>query len=359
MTYTTILAWLHTHALPVTAGAGLLACVFLLVRVRRAIRRDKADKLAVGVAVLIASGFSAQGMFEVATQRLHLPWELAGCLFVVAEAAMLASAVRAHRMWQATSTDTAPGTLGPHGHFVWVIAAVAGTVVSLNAHSPSEYVLRLAMPLLVAGLWRLGYTSTAMGVRPRRDGAVTWRWTPRRLAVALGLVEPGERDIATVHRERRVRQLTTHAHGLHHGPRWLKPWHTARLRRLTLLADDEMVAEVQARVDRVHHITANTAPTGDRIPPPPGGHGDATTPPAKARSGRKVPVRPASAMKVEKAARRLPADATVAAVAARAGVSESTARRYLPPTGPAVTVASRPVAPPAQTTPVNGANVTG
>ncbi len=252
-------AWLAGHWRPVVIGAAVLLGLVLVVLIRRAIRRGAGDKLAVRVAVALASAFSAQGMFEVATQRLHQPWWLAGGLFTVAEAAMLAEGIRAHRTWQATSSSTEPGTLGPHGRMVWAIATVAGVVVSLNAHSPSEYLLRLCMPLLVAGLWRLGYATTDPQVR--REDAVAWRWTPRRLGIALGLVEPGERDVATVHRERRVRQLTAHAHGLHQGPRRLRAWHTLRLRRLTLLADDTMVTEVQARVDRVHHIVTTTAPT--------------------------------------------------------------------------------------------------
>jgi hypothetical protein len=80
-------------------------------------------------------------------------------------------------------------------------------------------------------------------------------------------------------------------------------------------------------------------------------------PPANspARSPRpKVSRRPASADKVAKVAARMP-DATVAAIAAKAGVSESTARRYLPgrttPVTPAAaaTVASANPARPAQT----------
>ncbi len=272
----------------------MLLVLVLLVLIRRAVRRGAGDKLAVRVAVTLASAFSGQGMFEVANQRLHQPWWLAGGLFTVAEAAMLAEGIRAHRTWQATTTDTQPGTLGPHGRMVWTIATVAGVVVSLNAHSPSEYLLRLSMPLLVAGLWRLGYTTTEPQAR-RRD-AVTWRWTPRRLGITLGLIEPGERDVATVHRERRVRQLTLHAHGLHHGPRWrwLQAWHTLRLRRLTLLADDSMVTEVKNRVGRVHHIVTATAPTGTR-PNAPAGRGSGVPTGASGHPTDRTPERDSTA----------------------------------------------------------------
>jgi hypothetical protein len=74
---------------------------------------------------------------------------------------------------------------------------------------------------------------------------------------------------------------------------------------------------------------------------------DADTPPASVADMKPARVqakrRPASADKVAKAAARMPG-ATVAAIAAKAGVSESTARRYLPV--PDATVAS-PTPPPA------------
>jgi hypothetical protein len=47
--------------------------------------------------------------------RLGLPWYLAAGLFVVAEAAMLASAVRADAMHEAQ-------VVSMHGRFVWTIA---------------------------------------------------------------------------------------------------------------------------------------------------------------------------------------------------------------------------------------------
>jgi hypothetical protein len=67
-----------------------------------------------------------------------------------------------------------------------------------------------------------------------------------------------------------------------------------------------------------------------------------TTRPARQQVAR----RPASADKVAKAAAKMPG-ATVAAIAAKAGVSESTARRYLPTTADAGTPAADPAAGPA------------
>jgi hypothetical protein len=120
------------------------------------------------------------------------------------------------------------------------------------------------MPLLVAWLWRLGYDTSTL--RERAADAVTWRWTPRRLGVALGVIEPGERGVIAVDRERRIRALTAHAHAVHHGGGPMQSFHGARLRRLALLADDEMIREVQRRISRVHSIEIATAPVAARMP---------------------------------------------------------------------------------------------
>ncbi|MEV0396862.1 hypothetical protein [Polymorphospora rubra] len=67
------------------------------------------------------------------------------------------------------------------------------------------------------------------------------------------------------------------------------------------------------------------------------------TPPVKATPAKRVTRKPASAEKVAKAAAKMPG-ATVAAIAAKAGVSESTARRHLPGSAAAVTSRTAPVA---------------
>lgn len=245
-----------TPAVVVPAGAVIALIVIGLIW--RSLRKQKPDRIAVGVAVLLASSFSAQGMYEVATTRLHLPWYLASGLFVVAEAAMLASAVRAHRHWAATRGKADPGSLGPHQTFIWTIAGFAGLIVSLTARSAPEYLLRLLMPMLVAGLWRMGYVSPK--TKRRAADAISFAWSPRRIGIRLGIIEPGDEDLVQINAERHIRRLTTHAHAVHHGLAALRWWHAGRLRKLTLLSTDEMVAEVQARVTRVHYVESSTAP---------------------------------------------------------------------------------------------------
>ena len=152
------------------------------------------------------------------------------------------------------------GTLGWPGRLVWIVAAPMGLVVALSASTPSEFALRLALPLLAALLWWVRYAPVIHpGESRRKQGA--WRWTPRRIGVALGLLDPTDADLTTVHAERQIRRLTSTAHRLHHGTRLLRGLRAARLRRLGLDATPEMVAEVHRRVALVHEIERLTDPT--------------------------------------------------------------------------------------------------
>lgn len=242
----------------VIVPAGALIALAVIALGWRALRKQKPDKTAVRVAILLASAFSAQGTYEVATTRAHLPVYLAGGLFVVFEMMMLASGIRAHQHYEETSTETEAGTLGPHSIFVWIIAGIAGFAVSLIATSAPEYIVRLSMPLLVAGIWRLGYVSPK--AKRKIADAITFRWSLRRIGVRIGMLVPGEQDLATASADRQVRQMTAHAHALHHGS-ILRFWHAGRLRRLARNASDAVVADVQSAVSRVHYIEDSTAPS--------------------------------------------------------------------------------------------------
>jgi hypothetical protein len=66
--------------------------------------------------------------------------------------------------------------------------------------------------------------------------------------------------VIAIDRARRIAALTVVAHRLHHGTRLTHWWWAARLRRLALAADDEMVDDARTRVTRVHRIAALTAP---------------------------------------------------------------------------------------------------
>lgn len=251
MTWDEFMAWLATDGQRlVLPGLGLVIGI-LIFAVWKSFKIG-IDRVTLAVATTLVLAFSAEGFFEVLNESLALPAAMAGLFAIIGESLGIRFARLAHLH------HLKHGVLGPNGRRVWYVAVTFGVIVAFNGQNWVERLLRLALPLLGALLWSSGYLADEPPGE-RHDGAVTWRWHPRRLAIMLGIIEPGERDLATVHRERLIRALTATAHRLHHGKR-LKRLRRRRLRRLALLADDSAVDEVAARIQRVHHIEHLTAP---------------------------------------------------------------------------------------------------
>ncbi|MGH3489275.1 MAG: hypothetical protein ACRDP8_15375, partial [Actinopolymorphaceae bacterium] len=178
-------AWLDMHQADVLLVTAGLVVATITVGVWRAARRDRLADVATWTAVVIATAFSAEGMWEVAREGLGLSvWQAVG-LFAAAEAAMTSEAIRARRR---KDNGQHPGA---HGTAVWVIAGCAGVVAAMNADSAVEVPVRLGMPLLASALWWLELTSDNTGQKP--VDAISWRLTPRRILVRIGLADPGER----------------------------------------------------------------------------------------------------------------------------------------------------------------------
>ena len=339
--------WLSTHRVDLLLSGAVAAVLSAALGLWLASRHDRIPDVATWVSVAIATAFSAEGMWEVAREGLHMSrWQAIG-LFAVAEAAMTSEAIRARRRVRSSQHP------GAHAHAVWVIAACAGAIAALNAAvnhgNIVEVPVRLGVPLLAAWLWWRELTST----NTRPPDAITWRLTWRRIAVWAGLAEPGSRDVTEVDRARRIAALTTTAHRLHHGSKRLRRLRTAKLRRLALDADDAMVAEAAQRLDRVHRIESLIAPraTADTTSTPPvSGHHPGDTPdsgldkhPAPVRRRDRTPVlshgrthrrtsgrgkAADTAAEIVRLYRAHP-DMTQEQIARRVGVSDRTVRRHL------------------------------
>ena len=248
--------WFTAHQLELLVAGTMLAVGALVVVLVTAARHDRLADVATWVSVAIATAFSAEGMWEVATEALELDTWLALGLFAVAEAAMTSEAIRARRRYKAT------GNPGSHGVAVWCIAIAAGFVAALNAANIVEALVRLFIPTLAAALWWLEMTADR-GTRKDSD-AVTWRITPRRILVRFGVIEPGDRDVTQVHRDYQLAVLTSATDRLHEGAKSLRPLRRRRVRRLVLAADDNTVKEVIARLNRAREYEQKTAPKDTR-----------------------------------------------------------------------------------------------
>lgn len=260
----TVVRFGRDYGYPLLLAALVVTAVFLLITFVVARRRGRVDKWVATLSGYAVLALSAEGMWGVARERLRLPVVLAAAVFFVAEAAMVSSALQAARHYEATTVRDpsgrviTPGHPGKHGRAVWIIAAVAGLIVAANSKNLVEAPLRLALPLAAAMLWWNALTAEGSG----RPESSSWRWTPRRFLLWIGALEPGERDMVAVDRDRRVGTMTAVAHRLHAAPEGSRGRRraVARLRRLALEADEEMIEAVRRRVRLVHEVEALTAP---------------------------------------------------------------------------------------------------
>lgn len=271
---------------PETLLVGLLASVAVLLwvahRVRKIASSDRPDDALSNLVMLIGLGWSSEAVWEIARNRLHFPLGLTLLLFFVFEALLGLSMIRAKRHMRDF------GWPGRPGNTAWTVAAAMATVAAFASASLAEAALRVLIPLLVTKQWWDGLIGGA--VKPA-SAASTWRWTPRRLLLALGAIEPGERDVQMVHRDRLTQQMTNLYHNIQHGTPRLRERRTARLARLSLTADDDIIAEVQRRTHRALWFTPPTTTTvvaplpAPAVPtphpaPPTAGDTEPPTPPA-------------------------------------------------------------------------------
>lgn len=207
-------------------AALILAVVFALTSA-------KPDRRVTLIATMIGLTWMAQGMWQTATTVYRVPPLFAGVLFALFETFMLGNMLRANRFRADHARRLRPV------RFVWSLAVTAGAVVSL-AEGWQQAPLRFVVPLLVAWNWYLDLTADD---DPAAKQATSWRWTPHRLLLAVGALEPGARDVETIDRDRHVARMRDLAARADTGAPWLNDLlrrHT-RLSRLELAADDEMI----------------------------------------------------------------------------------------------------------------------
>lgn len=225
-------------------------------------RHGEAHKRTGTLAVVLATAFSAEGMWEVARESLHLQIHIALVLFAMFEIVMVNQGLLAkHKL-----DPKVPGSPRKHMVFVWLIAFATGGIASTNADNLTEFTLRLVAPSVAAGIWWT--TLTADGVA-KDQGAVTIRWSLRRLALWVGAIEPGENDVQDVDRERRLSKLIDLANARQRGT--LTDRKARRLSRLERHADDAMLDEVIRRMDRsawFSHALDTPAPLAPGTPAP-------------------------------------------------------------------------------------------
>jgi hypothetical protein len=222
-----------------------LVVVFALASKRR-------DRRVALIATTIGLAWTAQGMWQAATTTYHVPALFAGVMFMLFETYMLSAMLRANRFRaDHKRRDRAV-------RFVWSLAVVGGSVVAL-AEGWHQAPLRFVVPLLVAGNWYLDLTADD---DPDERQPTSWRWTPRRLLLAVGALEPTKRDAMTIDRDRLTARMTMLSFRLIHGDPKVSDLlrRNVRLAKLALSADDAIVVDMHGRLARANGVLKPPAP---------------------------------------------------------------------------------------------------
>lgn len=244
--------WADQHRQSLFVAALGVSVLLLIWAVRKAVKSGRPDKWLTIMSVLLGFAWSAEAMWEIATEKLHLAVTFAAGTFIVFELMLAVAMMRAER------SQKLRGYPGKYGRAAWQLAVVMGTIASLSGDSLVERALRLAVPLLVTKQWWDGLTGDGT---QRPADAITWNWNLRRILVTVGLARPGEHDLKTVDRERHVRAIAAVSHRLHStSQQWRRAWYHTRLRRLAMHADDAMLDEARTRIERVWQAAERTRP---------------------------------------------------------------------------------------------------
>jgi hypothetical protein len=358
-----ILEFWAAYAGPLLLAAGVAGVVALALLGVWAKRSKKPLRpVALAVSMNLALLLNAEGMWVIATDEkgLNLPPLFAVLVFAVFEICFLTATSLAAEQYRRTTVygdDGAIVTPGSPGRMLWIaalIAALSGLIVASNAATKTETLLRLAVPCVIFLMWWAALTAAGQKVNRSR-----FAYSPRRLAERWGwLIPDDDPDLVAMAAARQARRMVVNYYRVDAG-RWPRIWWKSRLLRDARTAGEDVVADVLAQLARTRQVmdllipgSTPAPPAADPTPVLPGTDPVPALPaPVPAAADRKAPAkrvtpRPASAEKVAKAAAKLPG-ATVAQIAARAGVSERTARRYLP--DPAATVAAPSAPAPAET----------
>ncbi|WP_242659485.1 hypothetical protein [Thermostaphylospora chromogena] len=183
------LAWLMLRA-----GARVLS---RLLKTHVA-SRPAEDVLTI-VAASIATGVSAQGMWNFSGDVLGFDGPLRLLLFAFIEVAVITSAVRARRNMRENYSA------GIDGVAVWVLTSLTAVLASMDSRSLPEAVFRLAAPLVAAWLWERGMAIERSRVTGR--SRINWRITPERIFIRLGLAEVSDRTAGEVDAHRRLTKV--------------------------------------------------------------------------------------------------------------------------------------------------------
>lgn len=241
---TTPATWVVDHREPITLAVGAIALLAGVVAAWRWWRTGQRHQRVGTLAFAMGTALALEGMYEVGTGSLNLHAVLALGLCSLFEVVLI------HQYLYAKHRLDLGLPVGQQIRMIRAAAAASGFVASLAADNIAEFALRLVVPAFVAALWTMEFAHESID-----EDRTQWAWTPRRIGLRLGMIRPGRDDAQTVDRDYRTAQLTTLEYRRRHGWSKLAGRRATKLARLSLDADDAMIAEVRDRVARASWFT--------------------------------------------------------------------------------------------------------
>lgn len=227
---------------PAVGIAALLA--FLAAwKVRGIIRSPRPDDALSNIAMLAGFGWSSEAVWVLAGPKgADLPTPIRIALFAIFEVILVVFMIRTKRNMSEL------GRPGNAGRMTWFVATGMSLVAVWTAHNPGEAFLRLLVPILLTAMWWNGIVGESAVTRD--EDATSWNWTLRNALLWLGAIKPGKKDVDQINRDHLTQTMTRLEFRRRHGSERRKERAVRKLARLSLAADDEIVAQVRDRVDR-------------------------------------------------------------------------------------------------------------
>src|SRR5690606_25479453 len=202
------------------------------------------------------------GVYEFFGHVLGLPLAEALIIAVFIEATVWVAVglIRRHRR-RAHGTDGDTAGLGPAGPFFWVSVAGGGALAVLGSASLAAAIGRAIIVALGACMWwlRIREWAPATGARSQ------WRWTPRRLLLALGAITPADDDIEDQSREWEVRRLARAIARVNDGGRLGRRIGRRTLARRSVEASEEVINAAYRRYAAAHLAVRDAEVTSGRM----------------------------------------------------------------------------------------------
>lgn len=261
--------WWAEYGPLVQGSAGLVLVAILLISLAYCSWRRRVDGWLATTVSLLVLVYQSHGMWTFIDRELELPITMKIAGFFVMEAVVLFFAAKARRRFHATLVKDAEGLVvaegrpGWFGGAVWTFAIGSGFLVGLSEQGTAAFIFRVLIGIVAAAMWwaNLIEGNTALDRRKRAKTPTRWRWTPSRIMVKLGLLEPDHDDVTETNRDW-LRQNLVRASLLHHQSAW--KWRRAvagqRLTNLSQRADDELLDEVRDQLVLINTIRDRTNP---------------------------------------------------------------------------------------------------